>query len=69
MSISLSVRVEAAIDSCVRSVVVLPESYKELTVCLCMSRLQNSHSELPCSCLHCFLFYLYNNDSFFNSWL
>jgi len=32
MSISLAVHVEAAIDTCVKSVVLLPSSYKELRV-------------------------------------
>ena len=34
-SISLAVHVEAAIDTCVRSVMLLPASYKELRVCSC----------------------------------
>jgi len=37
MSISSPVHVEAAIDTCVRSIMLLPASYKELKVYLCMS--------------------------------
>jgi len=66
MNISLAVRVEEAIDSCVKSVALLPASYEELKVIFCDTNVRvvkNNVLCFKCCCDEALLTFYYKSAS------